>query len=176
VTCATNTNNQDGGNGYGTGAQDGLTINVVSPVSVIGTDNGIAVNNGNTINNAGAIVGQTAAFPEGNGIKAGDPGAAGPVTITVNNASTGIISGDLNGISASNVANDAIANVVNFGTIQGAGFGDGIAAPIVNVTNSGLITGAANGVTGYGAAPSSVINNNTINGAPTTAFRSASAR
>ena len=136
VVCTTTTTDQDAPNGYGTGAETGLTINVLSGATVTGTNNGIWIDNNNIINNAGTITGLTASFPDGNGILAGGP-AAGAITLTVNNAAGGVISGDLNGILAINAATDAILNVVNSGTISGTGAGAaGVAAPIVNVINN----------------------------------------
>src|SRR5687767_11308681 len=90
VVCTTTTTDQDAPNGYGTGAENGLTINVLSGATVTGTNNGIWVDNNNVINNAGTITGLTAAFPDGNGILAGGP-AAGAITLTVNNAAGGVI-------------------------------------------------------------------------------------
>ena len=82
VTCSGTTTNQNGSNGYGTGNQDGLTIDVLTGATVTGTGNpstGIAIDSGNTINNAGAI----SAFS--NGVTAvGD--------ITVNNIGSGTTS------------------------------------------------------------------------------------
>src|ERR671919_778056 len=95
VVCD-DTTNANPPNGYGTGVESGLTINVLSGATVSGTENGVWVGNNNVINNAGTITVLPAA-PTGNGILAGDP-AAGPITLTVNNAVGAIISGDLNGI------------------------------------------------------------------------------
>ena len=166
VVCTTTTTDQDAPNGYGTGAETGLTINVLSGATVTGTNNGIWIDNNNIVNNAGTITGLTASFPDGNGILAGGP-AAGAITLTVNNAAGGVISGDLNGILAINAATDAILNVVNSGTISGTGAGAaGVAAPIVNVINNagGVISGMGDGVVGFGTGTSSVVNSGTITG------------
>lgn len=57
VTCSGSTNNQDNPNGYGTGAQSVLTINVAPAASVTGTQNGFFLNDANTVNNFGTITG-----------------------------------------------------------------------------------------------------------------------
>jgi hypothetical protein len=165
VVCTTTTTDQDASNGYGTGAENGLTINVLSGAAVTGTNNGLWVGNNNVINNTGTITGLTAAFPDGNGILAGGP-AAGPITLTVNNAAGATISGDLNGILATNAANDAVLNVVNSGTIAGTGAGGsaGVAASIVNLINNGTITATDEAVSAFGAGTSSVVNSGTITG------------
>jgi hypothetical protein len=165
VVCTTTTTDQDAPNGYGTGAETSLTINVLSGATVTGTNNGIWVDNNNVINNAGTITGLTAAFPDGNGILAGGP-AAGAITLTVNNAASGVITGDLNAIFATNAANDAVLNVVNSGTIAGTGVGGsaGVAASIINLINSGTITATDEAVSAFGAGTSSVVNSGTITG------------
>jgi hypothetical protein len=164
VVCTAVTNNQDAPNGYGTGAQTGLTINVLSGASVTGTDNGFWVGTNNVVNNAGTITGLTATFPHGNGILAGDT-TAGAITLTVNNIVGATISGDLNGILATNAANDAVLNVVNAGTIAGTGASSaGIASSIINLINTGTITATDEAVVAFGAGTSSVVNSGTITG------------
>jgi hypothetical protein len=151
VVCD-DTTNANPPNGYGTGAETGLTINVLSGATVSGTNNGIWVDTNNIINNAGTITGLTAA-PDGNGIQAGSLGA-GAITLTVNNAAGATISGELNGIAAINAANDAMLNVVNYGTVTATGTGGfqaAIAGNTVNVTNFGTISALGVGSDGIDA-------------------------
>lgn len=130
VTCATNANNVNGNNGYGTGDQDGLTINVLSGVTVNGDDNGIFVRNNNIINNAGTISSPSI------GIQASDSTPSNSVTLTVNNASTGTITGGQNAILVFNFDGTAIANVTNYGLIStSANNATTISADNLNVTN-----------------------------------------
>jgi uncharacterized protein with beta-barrel porin domain len=122
--------------GYGSGLQNGLTINVVAspPSSVTGTSIGIDVGSNNTVNNFGTI---TTAGGDVWGINANG------TNLTVNNS--GIIGRldipnfvfDLAGINA---LDTGLSVTNNFGaTIQGSfgiqGVGTG------TVVNSGLITG-----------------------------------
>src|SRR5262245_773851 len=58
VTCSGPTSNQNDPNGYGTGSENGLTINVETGASVTGRNAGINLSDGfssgiNTINNLG---------------------------------------------------------------------------------------------------------------------------
>ena len=65
ITCTGTVTNQNSPNGYGTGVETGLTINVQAGATVTGTTSpgdGIAVAGGNTVNNLGAIAG-----PQNNG-------------------------------------------------------------------------------------------------------------
>ena len=81
VTCSGAVFNQgpEAGTGYGSGLQNGLTINVVAtpPSSVIGTTFGIDVGNNNTINNFGTVNG-SGSFG----------GINGGTALTVNNSGT----------------------------------------------------------------------------------------
>jgi hypothetical protein len=153
ITCTGTTSNA--GNGFGDGTQNGLTINVVTGAQVTGTGatgNGIAVNDGNTVNNAGAIAGQGDAFTtDGNGIIAGSLAAppAGPLTLTVNNASTGSIVGTNLGVVAF-ANNNTTLNVINSGLIKGTepGWATAISGDNnVNVTNNAGAT-ISGGLTG----------------------------
>src|ERR1700677_2531621 len=98
ATCTGATNNQNGTNGYGTGAETGLTVSVVNGASVVGTNNGIAASPV-TVTNAGTITGTVIA-----GLNVG--------STTVTNAGT--ISGGSFGIFAT-----GSATVTNSGTILG---------------------------------------------------------
>ena len=134
VTCSGAVNNQNAPNGYGTGDQSGLTIDVLTGATVTGTGNpsaGIAVNAGNTINNAGAI----SAFTSG-------VTAAGDLTIS--NVSSGTIFGNVFGVDAGGQLVLTNAGSVTSNTT-------GISAASVNITNSGTISGPANGVVTTGA-------------------------
>jgi hypothetical protein len=42
ATCTGTTTNQNGTNGYGTGAETGLTVNVVNGASLVGTNNALS--------------------------------------------------------------------------------------------------------------------------------------
>ena len=56
VNCVGTVTNQNAPNGYGTGVENNLTINVQANATVTGTanpGNGISIANGNTINNLG---------------------------------------------------------------------------------------------------------------------------
>ncbi len=57
VTCTGTTQDQGPGanTGYGNSTQNGVTVNVQSGASVLGTSTGIDLNNNNTINNSGTI-------------------------------------------------------------------------------------------------------------------------
>lgn len=57
VICSGDTVNQNDPNGFGTGAEEGVTLEVLSGASVTGTGEGIDLGNDATINNAGSISG-----------------------------------------------------------------------------------------------------------------------
>ncbi len=122
VTCTGTVTNQNSPNGYGTGAENNLTINVQTNATVTGTTspgNGISVANGNTINNLGTITG-----PQNNGIIAFDNAND---TLTVNNNSA---AATISGIVGVNALNGGAA-VVNLGTITANGGAEGNTAAIV---------------------------------------------
>jgi hypothetical protein len=165
VTCSGATNNQNGVEGYGTGAQSGLTVNVQTSASVTGADDGILLNNTNTVNNSGAITGNGFAGIEAtNSITVNNAAAAtitggGAFGIIANNATVtnfGIITGASYGVGAGNTA-----TVTNFGSIVGANR-DGISATNVVLNNSGIISGLSNGVTASGSA--NIANSGSISG------------
>jgi Autotransporter beta-domain len=137
VSCTGVTVDQNGTNGYGTGAENNLNITVVAGASVTGDTNGVALGSGNTLNNSGTITGG-----------AGGSGITGDVNV-INNAS-GTISGGQGVATGGNVINHGIilgtANgvvstgiVTNYGLISGGDFG--VIAPNVTVINSGTIIG-----------------------------------
>jgi uncharacterized protein with beta-barrel porin domain len=162
VVCTGTTTNQDAPDGYGTGAENNLTINVLSGASVTGDNNGLNLDTGNTVNNNGAITGTTL-----NGILANGP-------LVVNNGNSGTITADAFGGVAINALGDAtivnsgtitangilgtailvngIATIQNSGTISANGDGGAAvfacACSVLAITNTGLIT--ANGAGGAG--------------------------
>ncbi|MEI8276359.1 MAG: hypothetical protein WCG00_10230, partial [Hyphomicrobiales bacterium] len=101
VTCSGTT--AAGGNGFGNGTQSNLTINVEAGASVTGGNNGLRLNSNNTVNNSGTITGT------------GNAGIDASGALTVNNASSGAISGGVYGIFAVFTS----VNLINAGTISG---------------------------------------------------------
>jgi len=137
VTCSGATVDQNGGDGYGDGNQDGLTVNVQSGASVAGTDSGIRLRDNNTIQNSGSI----SAFQR-YGVRADN----GSITVINNAAAT--ISGDQVGVFA-----EGNATVNNSGTITGTAVLQPLSVGVqsyglINITTNagGFITGTAWGV------------------------------
>ena len=169
VTCTGTVSNQgpEAGTGYGSGLQNGLTINVVaSPVtSVTGTTNiGIDVGANNTINNSGTINGSgnvAGINANGDNLTVINSGTIGKLDIPGFVSDAAGISTFGSGLSVTNklgatiqgsigIQGNATANITNSGLIQGAFGGDGInvAGGSVTVTNlAGTITGNNTGVT-----------------------------
>lgn len=146
VTCSGTTTDQNAPDGYGSGTDTGLTINVLSGATVTSTtDNGLNLNGAgasNTVNNFGTITGLN------NGILAFNG------TLVLNNY--GSISGTDPGFAGGVSANDLI--LMNFGSITGgadAVFGNNTAY----VVNYGTITGSDNGIKAFDAF---IINYGTI--------------
>ena len=140
VSCSGATLNQgpEPNTGYGSGFQNGLTINVPAGASVVGTTTGIDVGSNNTINNLGVI---TTAGNDLYGVNANGQ------NLTVTNSGVIGNSADLAGINYQNVGPLSVTN--NFGgTIQGTTGIQGVA--LGSVVNSGLITG--NGADGINFA------------------------
>jgi uncharacterized protein with beta-barrel porin domain len=152
ATCTGTTTNQGGGapgtsvgnNGYGTGAETGITVNLTSG-TITGTNNGIFIQSG-TVTNSGSIAG-------GQGITAN-----GTVTVTNNAGAT--ISGSL-GIAASGTV-----TVTNSGSIVGGGFAniDSFGGNVILINNAGAeVSGGFFGViSGGGGGGTSVVNAGTI--------------
>jgi len=107
VTCSGTTT---GANGFGTGTEDGLTINVQTGATVTGTGaspdgNGIFVNNNDTVNNSGAVTGTVVGINAKTGLN------------VTNNSGATITGTSAAGISAADVT------LSNAGTITGGGSG-----------------------------------------------------
>jgi hypothetical protein len=110
VTCTGTVTNQNPPNGYGTGVETGLTINVQAGATVTGTPapgDGIDVAGGNTLINLGTVAG-----PQNNGILALQLTTD---TLTVNNNSTAAAISGLTGVNG----DLGSAVVVNQGNITG---------------------------------------------------------
>ena len=121
VVCSGTVSNQDAPNGYGTSAETGLTINVLSGATVTGTNDGISVNTNNVINNSGTITGGD------NGVNIGSGTVVNNVSGTISGTgplSVGVSIGD--------------GTVINFGAISGAI--RGINALTGTITNYGTVT------------------------------------
>ena len=141
VVCSGNTVNQNDPDGFGTGVEDNVTIEVLSGASVTGTDDGIDLRDNATIDNAGAVSG-------------GDFGIIALDDLSVTNS--GLISGVVDGINASDNV-----SVTNSGSISGASRG----VDVINdgrVINSGSISGGAVGV--QGSNNLSLVNRGSISG------------
>ena len=138
VHCTRETVDQNAPNGYGTGFETGITINVQPGASVTGTAVGIAFASG-TINNSGTI--QTA-DPNGIAIFAAD-------TATVSNLSSGVIRA--NGGSGVAIFGATVNVTGNAGRIEatdtnGIAINADTANATVNNFTSGVITGGLIGI------------------------------
>jgi uncharacterized protein with beta-barrel porin domain len=157
VTCSGSTTNQNSPQGYGTGFETGLTINVQSGASLTGTNNGIYAA-GATVNNSGAIaggasgVGVSQLVLNNTGSISGRSGATG---FDVNVTNSGTITATVNyGVSG------LTATVVNTGTIQGP---NGVTGGTVSVVNSGSMLASFYAVRG-GTGDATLVNSGTIRG------------
>lgn len=140
VTCIGTTTNQNGTNGYGTGAEDDVSITVDEDASVSGDNNGIFLGQNLTLTNNGTISGTAS-----EGVY-----AAGPVDIFLNNYR--IEAGEV-GVW---INSGGIASLSNHGTIlsgmtQPNGHGifiNGIVQELINTgqINAGLTTSGAAGI------------------------------
>ncbi|WP_442779013.1 autotransporter outer membrane beta-barrel domain-containing protein [Bradyrhizobium sediminis] len=171
VTCSGATNNQNGTDGYGSGNQTGIIINVLAGATVTGSGNyGINVDNA-TVSNAGGITGTAAA-----GIRAEH-------NVAVTNDAGATILGGIGGV----VSNSGLVTVTNAGSISGgtnygvfgylgatvtnaAGatisgdMGIGIQHGMADITNAGNITGTT-GYAVYAYADAVVRNSGSMTGA-----------
>jgi hypothetical protein len=165
-------------NGYGTGVETGLTINVLSGATVTGTaGDGISVGINNVINNSGAIAGADNGVNIGSGTVVNNAGATISGTgvfgvgVSIGDGTvinSGAISGSIRGISAGTatitnfgtVTSGAGINTLaidlnngtlnNFGTVQSLGFGGVAVTSNTNLTVNNAGTIAANGIAGTG--------------------------
>ena len=162
VTCSGTTTNQNAPAGYGDGSQNGLTINVVTGASVIGTNDGFVLDGtttANTINNSGTIRDDGSNPALFNGIS-----TVSSANINVTNNASGSITG------TSTNANAVVIDL-NVGNLQGSNAGSitatgsgnetaGINAVNVTFTNTGTI--AASGSTANGTFGILALNDVTV--------------
>ena len=187
VNCSGTVLNGNGTNGFGTGAETGLTINVApSTTTVTGDANGIDVGANNIVNNSGTVTGNGAAFAnagvlidtgstvnntgtiQGNNLSSGIHYTG---SVTINNLGAGsLITGFGSGISP--VAGDptATVNVVNQGTISSV-VGDTIDANVTaTVNNSGNLIGGGSGTFNVQAPTIFLTNSGSMTGSDYGAF------
>jgi hypothetical protein len=143
VTCTGKTTNQNGTNGYGTVNDNNNTYNIQAGATVTGDGFGVVFGTGATVNNDGTITG-------GIGISGSDA--------TINNTSTGVITGDTNGIQATTatVRNAGLIAARGVSATGGNGFGISADTADVNNTSTGHITGTFSGI---GASTLATVNN-----------------
>lgn len=150
ATCTGITTNQGGNaapstagsDGYGTGAEIGVTVNVAGHASVAGATVGISLGDATVTNNAGAAI---------TGGQIGISASTGFANVT---NSGGITGTGLYGIYANTDA--TVTNNVG-ATITGGGMGIRADIGSADVTNSGSIAGPVVGI--YAAINATVINN-----------------
>jgi hypothetical protein len=148
VTCTGTVTNQNDPNGYGTGTETGVTVNVqgADPVAgtpaatVTGTSIGIAISDG-TINNAGAVTGltgmslTTGALNNSGSIQGAPNGIGvqfnGAANATLSNSATGIISAGGSGFHGFN----GVIGIVNSGVIEIVK-DNGFAVDLFNTSNT----------------------------------------
>ena len=176
VTCSGATDNQNDPAGYGTGNENGLTINVQSGASVTGTRFGVRVD-GRDASNAIINLGTISGFDQGVLASVATINNSGTITssgnrgieadaVTVTNAASGVISGRI-GMSIRN------ATVTNLGSITGSQ--NGIESTVGDINNSGTISAlAVNGIAVDGSTTARVTNSGLIQaaGADATGLRS----
>jgi uncharacterized protein with beta-barrel porin domain len=172
ATCTGTTTNQGGGapgtsvaqDGYGTGAQTGITVNVANGAgnTVNGNRYGIYVADGTVTNNTGAsitggnlgistIVGAANVNNSGSITASSSYGIYAQTDATVTNNAGATITGGTYGI----FANAGAANVTNSGTITANSFGYGISAQTdATVTNNAgaTITAISNAINAFNNA------------------------
>ncbi|WP_244608384.1 autotransporter outer membrane beta-barrel domain-containing protein [Bradyrhizobium algeriense] len=159
------TTDQNGTNGYGTGNQTGIVINVDSGASVTGSANsGINIGSA-TVSNSGSITGATnGVFSQGDVTVTNNTGATITGTtvsgVGSNNGSVTVLnSGTITGNANIGVFAFVNATVTNNagGTITGdLGVNSGFSA-VGNVTNAGNIIGTSYGFIAYGTG---IVSNN----------------
>ena len=175
VTCSGTTTTQNPPSaGYGTGQQNGLTVNVLSGASITTAGSGIALADTNTINNSGAVSGVSFGLVVGNQNTVNNPGTitantginSNGATFTLGNSGT--ITGTTGtGVSVLNNNPPGTATIDNTGTISGL---QGAISAIgnvgsLNVTNSGTISGTSASSTAiFTQRTFSLTNSGTISG------------
>ncbi len=143
VTCTGKTTNQNGTNGYGTVNDNDNTYNIQAGATVTGDGFGMVFGTGATVNNDGTITG-------GIGISGSDA--------TINNTSTGVITGDTSGVQATTatVRNAGLISAMGVSATGGNGFGISADTADVSNTSTGHITGT---FTGIGTSTLAAVNN-----------------
>jgi hypothetical protein len=143
VTCSGRTTNQNGTNGYGTVNDNNNTYNIQAGATVTGDGFGVVFGTGATVNNDGTITG-------GIGVSGSDA--------TINNTSTGVITGDTNGIQATTatVRNAGLISAMGVSAAGGNGVGISADTADVNNTSTGHITGTFSGI---GTSTLATVNN-----------------
>ena len=143
VTCTGKTTNQNGTNGYGTVNDNNNTYNIQVGATVTGDGFGMVFGTGATVNNDGTITG-------GIGISGSDA--------TINNTSTGVITGDTSGVQATTatVRNAGLISAMGVSASGGNGFGISADTADVSNTSTGHITGT---FTGIGTSTLAAVNN-----------------
>ena len=144
VDCTGPTSGQNGGIGWGTGAESAVTINVEAGASVTGANGGLNVNDG-TVNNlgGGSVIEATAA---GSAVRA-EGGA-----LTVTNSAGGTIRA--NGVSGFGINGVGDVTLTNTGLIEATNITAGsnsmaiVANAFATVTNNigGVIVGGLKGI------------------------------
>jgi hypothetical protein len=144
VDCTGPTSGQNGGIGWGTGAESAVTINVEAGASVTGANGGLNVNDG-TVNNlgGGSVIEATAA---GSAVRA-EGGA-----LTVTNSAGGTIRA--NGVSGFGINGVGDVTLTNAGLIEATNVTAGsnsmaiVANAFATVTNNigGVIVGGLRGI------------------------------
>ena len=143
VDCTGTTAGQNDPNGWGTGAESGVTVNVQQGASVSGTAGGIDINAGTVNNHGGGSV------IEATGIDGTAISAEGGV-LTVANSAGGVIRSNNTGGAGIVGVGDVV--LTNSGLIQATDSTIGgialAASAFATVTNSigGIITGGAKGI------------------------------
>jgi hypothetical protein len=133
VTCTGRTTNQNGSNGYGTANDNNNTYNIQAGATVTGDGFGVVFGMGGTVNNTGTVTG-------GIGINGRDA--------TINNMSTGVITGDTSGIqaTAATIRNAGLISATGVSATGGTGVAISADTADVNNTSTGHITGTFSGI------------------------------
>lgn len=159
ATCIGATINQNSPNGYGTGAENNISVTVMPGARVTGAVDGIFFNSG-TVMNSGAINGIYSSIEASGTINVTNSGILSGVDYgvfanTANVTNSGTINGNADGVYV-----NFLARVINSGTITGNNF-SGVSGTNYQVTNSGTISGGSYGVAGVSG---NVANSGTILG------------